>query len=365
MIDKKHLELFANYLLVNTINNKKTQGYVRRYRSLFGGGQPYPEITGYALTSLTRMYDIYRENKYIKAAGVSADALLRFQTNNGSIPTIIRENGTFSDICHIFDLAIITRGLLDYYERVKDKKYLDAASKALNFIREKYIHNQVPTVVDLTGKKLESSFPSNFWINTKVLIPLYKYYQHISDPSIIDDSEKLSRILIKSFNQNGYFYSKTQVDYNRTHYNAYALYGLAHLHKWKSSKVLSNIIKKGVFFLISLMEESGGIWANYSLEGVPIKKYGFDVPVTAQLGELLIYCQKYKLIKVENRLISSIDCFLTNNVIKKSINKKLIGGLPFYKKNSLFPFTVPWGGEFAINYTYEALNYKNNKQIFY
>lgn len=354
MLDRKSLLLFGNYLISNQINNGPSKGFIKRYQSSFSGGKPYPEITGYAISSFSKLYDLEKDDKYLKSAILAANALIRFQNDNGCIPTVISDNGDYKNMVHIFDLAIIARGLLDLYGLVGEKKYLNSAQNIIKFIEKYYINNSLPSVVNLQGEKIKSDFPRLFWINTKVIIPLYQLNQINGNKSLLKDAKKIYETLVKQINSLGFFTNPENPAYNRSHYLAYALYGISYLHKWTGKKEYLDVILLGVNFLKSLMTEEGGIYSEYLINGSSNYVSGYDVPVSAQLAELIIYLNSVgEKNQDDSQLLEKLENFIKNKTITKSWNKKLIGGLPFLEKNRIFSYTVPWGVEFSIHYIYD------------
>jgi len=354
MLDRESLILFGNYLISNQINTGPVKGFIKRYRSSFSSGDPYPEITGYAVSSFSKLYDFEKDEKYLKFAILSADALIRFQQNNGSIPTVISSNGGYENIAHIFDLAIIARGFLDLYQRTGEEKYLNSAQNLINFIEKYYINNSLPSVLNLKGSAIKSDFPDLFWINTKVIIPLYQLHQITRDNSLLESALYIFETLTGQINEHGFFTSSEYSAYHRSHYLAYSLYGISYLHRWTHEKQCLNIIIVGVNFLKSLLSQEGGVYSEFLKNGVPNYSSGYDVPVSAQLAELIVYLNSVgEKSEDDYQVLQKIEKFINNKIVKKSWNKKLIGGLPFLERGRIFRYTVPWGPEFSIHYMHD------------
>jgi hypothetical protein len=354
MLTKESLLLLGKYLISNQIKAGPVKGFVRRYRSTFRKGAPYPEITGYAASSFSKLYDLEKDEVYLTCAVKAADALIRYQKPNGSIPTVIAINGEFDHIAHIFDLAIIARGILDVYERVGEAVYLKSAKSIVKFIEKSYLENNYPSVVNLDGECIESEFPKLFWINTKIIIPLYQLYQITGDKSLLKSAEKIHTTLLGSFDQRGFFSSNTNPAYNRSHYQAYAIYGITYLHRWTKEDKYIDIITKGVDFLRSLLSEEGGMYSEFSKNGAPKYSKGYDVPVSAQLAELIIYLNSVGVTNEDDaQTLRKIEGFLHGRMVKSTWNKNIEGGLPFLEKGRLLKYTVPWGVEFSIHYMHD------------
>ncbi len=354
MLTKGDLLLLGKYLIANQIEEGPTRGFLRRYRSTFRKGGPYPEITGYAASSFSKLYDLGKDEAYLICAVKAAEALIRFQKPNGSIPTVIAINGEFKNIAHIFDLAIIARGILDVYERTGGPLYLKSAKGIVKFIEKSYLENNYPSVVNLYGEFRESEFPKFFWINTKIIIPLYQMYQITGDKSLLECAKTIYTTLLGSFDQRGFFNSNTNLAYNRSHYQAYALYGITYLHRWTKDDKYIDIVKKGVGFLRTLLSEEGGIYSEFSKNGEAKYSSGYDIPVSAQMAELFVYLNSVGVKRNDdNQTLNRLEGFLHGRMVKNTWNKKIEGGLPFLEKGRLLKYTVPWGVEFSIHYMHD------------
>ena len=354
MLTKDSLLLFGKYLISNQIKEGSTKGFVRRYRSTFRKGEPYPEITGYAASSFSKLYDFEKDEKYLTCAIQSADALIRYQQKNGSIPTVITINGEYDNIVHIFDLAIIARGVLDVYQRTGEERYLNSAKNIIKFIERFYIENDFPSIVDLGGGHRESSFPNLFWINTKIIIPLFQLYQITSDKLLLESAKNIYETLVKQFDLRGFFACNTNSAYNRSHYQAYAIYGITYLHRWTKEDKYIDIITKGVDFLRSLLSAEGGVYSEFSKNGAAKHSSGYDIPVSAQLAELIIYLNSVGVTNEnDSETLRKIENFLNGKIVRKTWNNKMKGGLPFLEKGHFLQYTVPWGVEFSIHYMHD------------
>ena len=354
MLTKNSLLLFGEYLISNQIKKGPTKGFIRRFRSTFKKGGAYPEITGYAASSFSKLFDFNKDPRYLGYAIQSAEALIKYQENNGSIPTIISTNGCPENIVHIFDLAIIARGILDVFQRTNEVRYLNSAKRIIKFIERFYIKKNFPSVVDLSGNPKVSDFPDLFWINTKVIIPMYQLYTITGNKSLIVGAKNIYSAILKQTYHRGFFAYNKKPAYNRSHYQAYAIYGITYLHRWTGDDNYIDIIDKGVDFLKTLLSEKGGVYSEFSQTGLPLHSRGFDIPVSAQLAELIIYLNSLGMIKSEDsKIMKKIESFLRKKIVKKTWNDKMKGGLPFLEKGRFFQYTVPWGVEFSIHYMHD------------
>jgi hypothetical protein len=130
---KKHLDKAITWLL----NQQKIQpdhGVASRVGFSFGFTKiesSYPEVTGYIITTLCDYYELFKDEKILKAAKQAADFELGLQFPDGSFPGSVVGRSTGSSV---FNSAQIINGLARIYEITKDKKYLNSANRATEWI---------------------------------------------------------------------------------------------------------------------------------------------------------------------------------------------------------------------------------------
>lgn len=93
----------------------------------------YTEISGYALTSLAHLHDEFKDTEFLRRAEYAAEWLLSIQTPDGAFPTAfykVHDAPQKPNEYHTFDVGMVLNGLLNLYRATKEKKYLDAAKRA-------------------------------------------------------------------------------------------------------------------------------------------------------------------------------------------------------------------------------------------
>ena len=189
----------------------------------------------------------------------------------------------------------------------------------------------------------------------KYIVPLYQAYKITGDKTLLDDAIVVFEQITSHYCCEDLYGAKYNTPYNRSHYHAYVMYGLIYFHKWTNRKDVLEKIDNGIDFLMSMVSKKGGVYSNYSKDGLPIVKSGYDIPVTAQLAELILY-RKNILQEKDNRyesILYTLENFIKNKLIISKLNSKICGGLPFLEKGHLLPYAVPWGVEFSVNYIYD------------
>jgi uncharacterized protein YyaL (SSP411 family) len=143
--DSFHLKLAADWLLESQRVSGGT-GYSHSYSLLSGWKPPYPETSGYIISSMFSAFDMLEDPKYKNSAISAGEWILSIQNSDGS----------FSDLHgrpQVFDTGQIIYGLLELYSREKKAEYLDSAAKAgkwLCSVQEndgswiRFSYNQIP-----------------------------------------------------------------------------------------------------------------------------------------------------------------------------------------------------------------------------
>jgi DUF1680 family protein len=130
---KVHLDGVIKWLL----NQQKLQpdhGIAARVGFSFGSVKienSYPEVTGYIITTLCDYYELFKDEKILKAIRAAADFELKTQLDNGAFPGGVVGHLTGPSV---FNSAQIVNGLVRFYEITKEEKYLDSARRATDWI---------------------------------------------------------------------------------------------------------------------------------------------------------------------------------------------------------------------------------------
>lgn len=344
----------ADHLLNIQYKKGPNIGFVPRSVGIINRQAPYPEITGYAVTSLMRAFHITKEEKYRRGATLAAKALIDTQWDSGLFPSVWAD-GKAHKVTHVFDNIIIARGLLDYSKGDVNNEYRIASFKCLDALNQFYVTNGGSAKLTHDGNRVASEFPDYFWINLKMLIPLIIGYELSSDTKWVKFAECVFNLHMSRFESNGTFIDPTRPVLNRTHYTAYALYGLAAYELLINNEELLCKISIGVETLIEHSLNSEYIPVKYLIKINSRYDRLLDVPVTAQILELLSYlsrrkpCAKARYDRIRNRLEGALKRQLFHGRAWGLMN----GGLPFVKGQYRLPRAIPWGTEFYINYLYD------------
>ena len=127
----------------------------------------YPEITGYFLSTLRFLYNLEKNNDYLKSGQQTSDWLIKLNEDNGGIIQGIY-NSQIQNLSYSFDTAICAKGLLDYFLISNDQKYLESA-KILTLQIEHFLESDgmLKPLKNLSTNEFEED--SKFGINKKVV----------------------------------------------------------------------------------------------------------------------------------------------------------------------------------------------------
>ncbi len=129
--DDTHLKESAEWLKrAQDVNNDG--GFSGRFALKGGWSSSYPETTGYIIPTFLKLSEEFNDKKYLDRAEKAVDFLLRLQLNEGAFPGgELKENPTLPSM---FNTGQIINGLLEWYKFSKEEKVLDAAIKAGNWM---------------------------------------------------------------------------------------------------------------------------------------------------------------------------------------------------------------------------------------
>ncbi len=117
--------------IVKAQNMTEDGGVSSSYSLLFGWGASYPETSGYIIPTLFDYYHLTKEKKYVRICKEIADWECSLQLDDGGFQGDVI---TKSKKTTIFNTGQVILGLVRSYKELKDKRYLDSAIKAGDFL---------------------------------------------------------------------------------------------------------------------------------------------------------------------------------------------------------------------------------------
>lgn len=175
---KQNLDLAVQFLEKSI--DSKTKGsrafYTRVYYPLSGWSAPYPETTGYIITTFYKIAQRLPEySRLTEKATRMADWIVSIQNADGSLPGGLYKGN--SDNKSIFNTAQMIKGLVAAYEVTGDNKYLDSATRAALWIAE----SQNPDG-SWTKYAYQGTFSPSYY--TRVTWPILLVYQKTNNNKI-------------------------------------------------------------------------------------------------------------------------------------------------------------------------------------
>lgn len=305
------------------------------YISYYGKnkGKVYPEITAYALSILTILYNRTGNEIFLNLAEKSANALITIaRRNNGGIP------GYDTKILYTFDTGIYISGLMDLYNITKKKKYFIEAKRSSDWLMkfcdgEKFL---------ATNSKRNYSWDLMPSIHlTKLSIPLLKIWKKTKVKEYLKVVINLLDWGKKLQTKNGRFMMNQKIKMTMLHPHCYALEGYAYAYHILKNEEYMNIVKKGLSWMTSIQNRNGSFPRWYPLppsqnfkqkiKNLIIKEYPFDAPSQfIRLCKILGYYKK-QCLRSEGFILK--NCF---NEGLPLVKRKLFGFLPIKNKKEVW-----------------------------
>jgi predicted small secreted protein len=227
----------------------------------------YPEITGYAIQILTRLYNQTKKTSHLDKAIKAGNWLLQKQKLDGSFyckyfPAQQKCDKSF----YVFDAGIINCGLMDLYKTTSENKYLRAATKTMNLL----LKFQNPDGSFKAGRTPQgNTINLPHWSQTsschhlKMLQPLLRLHKITKEQKYLDAATKLLEWGLKLQLPTGRFVTFLGSNNTYTHANCYALEGLVASSEYFDDANRARIFGRlslGVNWLLNSQNSDGSVW---------------------------------------------------------------------------------------------------------
>ena len=345
---KKHLTQAIDWLLYQQ-KIQPDHGVASRVGFGYGRVKPetsYPEVTGYIITTLCDYYELFKDEKVLQAARLAADFELPLQHADGSFPGSVvgRSSGP-----SVFNSAQIINGLVRIYETTRDKKYLESASRAADWIA---------SVQDDDGS----------W-TTWNYMKMKRVYDSKVDQSLLDvdrvlKTDKYRRIVKKNFDfintqqqENGWFNncdnSKDKNATPLTHTIGYTIEGLVSCYLMTGDKQSLEICRRAADVLLDKFEKAPRLFpGRFDKNWQPASKSSC---MTGNAQISMCWFKLYKVTKDKRYLDAARQmntCLKTAQIVSKyaMINGAVPSSYPFWGEYNAFTINS-WG----VKYFADAL----------
>jgi uncharacterized protein YyaL (SSP411 family) len=200
------------------------QAYLEYY-SPTKNGPRYPEITGYAISLCSILYDRKNDGRFLDRAETCVKYMMKIN-KGGGVPCL-RDN-----ILYTFDTGVYVSGLFDLYSFTEKEIYLKEARKSLKWLLSLWHARQFAAVDKFPEKKDWYHVPSVHLL--KLVIPLMKASKYLQDEKHMETALKLLNKYIQVQNEEGSFRINGSSNVILTHPHCYATEGL--LYAYYASK---------------------------------------------------------------------------------------------------------------------------------
>ncbi len=195
----------------------------------------YPETSGYIIATFLEYSSIYNDISFYERAIQIGDWEIEIQTNSGGILS----NPTKSFV-RVFNTGQVILGWCLLYERTQDKKYLEAACKAGDFLANTQEND---------GRWIQNTYCGARTYHARIDWALLRLYQLTEKIQYLNIAEKNIKWVLEQQNANGWF-ENCGFDDNMPimHVIVYTLRGLLECHNMNIEsinklKILQKLIK--------------------------------------------------------------------------------------------------------------------------
>ncbi|MFH0732443.1 MAG: hypothetical protein V2A72_05940 [Candidatus Omnitrophota bacterium] len=232
----------------------------------------YPEITGYAITTMCFLHELKKEALYLSKAKIAAQWIIEKAMHpNGGVLTRdyvkypVSHYSFESANIYAFDSAMVAFGLLKLYKAAKDKKYYQAAKNIVNFLIDNMLGENKLFYPIFDGKNDKVYEDDKKWSTQKGSF-LCKVSLCLCELADIEQDEYYKKIAkdlisasIKTCYKDARFITNTFDESSHFHPLCYTLEGMAYYtHKTKDAKY-NSCFEEAFNWVLGLQEHDGGI----------------------------------------------------------------------------------------------------------
>src|SRR3989344_8496598 len=271
----KNIELAKNWLLNSGIQNLEGE-HKGAFNSWFDMDKKnysyaYSEITGYAITTLIYIHNLFKEEILLERAKLAANWLIDKTTHkSGGILCryFYKETefmGSFENKeIYLFDCGMVLNGIINLYDITKENKYLKFSEKLADFMISKQkqdgsfyaVYNERDN--SLTDDEEKWSTQSGAFHN-KLAIGLLKLYSITKNEEYKNSAVKICDYSLKFFENDGRVITFSKTGDSLFHPHCYAAEGLYVAGKYLNNKKYLEFSKKATEYLFNNQKENGGI----------------------------------------------------------------------------------------------------------
>jgi Glycosyl hydrolase family 76 len=265
------ISMVEDWLLNSGVQSEEGGFYAWQDMEDNGHSYLYSEITGYAITLLSFLYVITKEDVYIKHARHAAQWIMQDALDPvGGVLTrkyvkdAVEHYSFGRGNIYSFDCGMVAFGLLKLYNITREKDYLDCAQKIINFLNTQMRKENglyYPIFDAKTGKSVEdagkwSTQSGSF--HCKLALCLCELSSIKNDASYSAMAKRLIDSSIDSFYKNGRFITSSLNETSHLHPYSYTLEGAIYYAYKTKDESFNNICEKAFDWIAGLQQEDGG-----------------------------------------------------------------------------------------------------------
>lgn len=325
----------------------------------------YPEITGYYISCMRFLYDIFHDQKYIERAESASFWLMKVNDEYGGIVQGIKNQKNNQLLAYSFDTGICAKGLLDCYEITKNKQFLELSKNLVNWIINEALNDDgtIKPIKNLKSGKFEEDktmwYKQKGCLHIKTSMPLFHLYYLTKEPLFLEKAELICNTFTK-------FKTKDEslslhLDGNLIHLHSlcYALEGLLYAYFFTNNKKYLNVCNNVIDWCAKKIKKDNSIelWFNSNFQH---SKTSYAI---AQLIRLMILTDRISKDGKNKNNIKNLNSYLLT-FEANSTNSKINGGYyeEFFKSFLGWKKRLrinSWGSMFALQALYWTENYES------
>ena len=237
------------------------------------GSHPYlySEITGYAITLMSFLYTLTKNDIFIERARHAAQWILQDAPGpGGSVLTrkylkdAVEHYSFERGNIYSFDCAMVAFGMLKLYKISADEDYLACAQNLIGFLNNKMLKNSGLYYPVFDTKKESPYEDLNKWstqsgsFHAKIVLCLCELASIKNEGSYSDLASKLIDSSIKNFYKAGRFITGTLDGTSHFHPYCYTLEGMLYYSRRLKNDKYKNVIEDAFDWISGFQQEDGG-----------------------------------------------------------------------------------------------------------
>jgi hypothetical protein len=369
----RHVKAVIDWIL-NAQSACGCGGGIPAYYTLRGGfSNPYPETSGYIITSLLAGYNHFHDESYKSAAVDIADWLTSRQLDSGAMRcniehprSMLDKNRSGIDVSKIFlfDCGAILEGLTNMWKQIPEDRFRLSSIRLADYM----ISNQEDN--GLWEKDLY--FPYFGTHQTRTMWALINAGRTFNKSEYIDSALRCLNKLKLNVKPNAYianchFVQEENEDFGLTHPIAYAIEGFFEAGIMLGLREFSEIAINVGYELQRMAENRQQMFfSHYNSHWEPVSSYQC-VTGNIQIAMMWLKIAKYTgddaLISTAIKFLNFIrNCMIDTETEIAGVRGAIQGSFPIYGRYC--PYAFPnWGAKFFIDASLLELEAMRNKKV--